>query len=141
MMARSTSTRFRALAQAAIAIVAWSVAPTVFAQAAPADAEAHKAMMNDAADAQEDYRSAFAEKNAKAATEALTKLERFMAQTEAYWSAKKMADIVKLAQTARGHAARARTAAQSGKLADANDAFGQLTATCNTCHDLHPEKR
>jgi hypothetical protein len=127
----------RRLVVAAVALLAVAAA----AQKTPADADAHKAMMNEAGDAQEDYRFAFGEKDAKAAAEALAKLEGFMAQTESYWSAKKMADIVTLAQRARSQAARARAAAQAGKLADAHEAFGQLTTTCNACHDLHPEKR
>lgn len=105
------------------------------------DAETHKAWMNDATDLQEDIREAMdAQRGAKVA-EAATKIEGLMAKTEAYWSAKNAADIVKLAQTARAHAKDLAAAGKAEKLDQAADAFGKLNTTCNTCHDLHPEKR
>ena len=112
-----------------------------FAQAASMDASAHKQMMNDASDAQEDFRFALTDKNQKAAVEALTKLERFMGQTETYWSAKKSADGVKLAREARASAAAALAAANANDMTAAKDAFDKMGATCNRCHDLHLEKR
>ena len=102
---------------------------------------AHTQMMNDASDAQEDYRFAVSDKDQKAAVEALGKLERFMGQTVDYWTAKKAADGVKLAVAARASAAAALSAAKSGNTAAASDAFEKMGASCNACHDLHLEKR
>ena len=110
------------------------------AQGAP-NAETHKTWMNDAADAQEDFRAAIAAANAKDAATALTKIDGFMAKTEAYWAAKKVADGVKLTRTVRSHASSGAAAANAGKLADAADAFDKMNATCNACHELHLEKR
>lgn len=116
-----------------------SVAPPIVAQAM--DAAAHKQMMNDASDAQEDFRFALEDKDAKAAVSSLTKLEAFMGQTETYWTAKKAADGVKLAKEARASAAAALAAAKANNMAAAKDAFDRMGATCNTCHELHLEKK
>ncbi len=118
-----------------------AASPLPLAQAGPADAAAHTQMMNDASDAQEDFRFALTDKDQKAAVEALTKLERYMAQTEAYWSAKKQADGVTLAREALASASQSLTAAKANNLAAAKDAFDRMGATCNSCHDLHLEKR
>ena len=105
------------------------------------DAAAHKAWMNDASDAQEDYRFAVSDKNQKAATEALTKLAALMGQTEDYWTARKVADGVTLAKQSRAFASQALTAAKRGDMTAAGQSFDKLGASCNTCHELHLEKR
>jgi len=105
------------------------------------DAAAHKAWMNDASDAQEDYRFAVSEKDQKAAVESLVKLEALMAKTEDYWTAKKMADGVKLAKESRALAAQAQAAAKRGDTAAAGQSFDKMGASCNSCHELHLEKR
>jgi hypothetical protein len=104
-------------------------------------AEAHKQWMNDASDAQEDYRFAVTDKNQKAAVEALAKLEALMGKTEEYWAAKKSADGVRLASEAKTLAAQAGAAAKAGKMSDASAVFDRMGATCNTCHELHLEKK
>ena len=113
---------------------------TTMAAQAP-DAEAHKAWMNDATDLQEDIRDAMRAQDGAKVAGAATKIEALMAKTEAYWSAKKAADIVKLAQTARAHAKDVAALGKAAKFEQSNEAFGRLNTTCNTCHDLHPEKR
>ena len=130
----------RMLGSTAVTLVTVSLAAVLVAQST-ADAEAHKAWMNDASDAQEDFRAALAEKDVKAAADAMTKLERLMAETEWYWSARKVADAVKLAQATRAFAAAGAASAKGGRLPDANDAFGKMNSTCNQCHELHLEKR
>lgn len=105
------------------------------------DADTHRGWMNDAADLQEDLREAFQLKDSSKAVDVSEKIEALMAQTESYWAAKKANDVVKLAQDARALAKQMGAAAGAGKLDDAQKAFGDLNATCNTCHDLHPEKR
>ena len=105
------------------------------------DAAAHKAWMNDASDAQEDYRFALSEKDQKAVVESLVKLEALMAKTEDYWTAKKMADGVKLAKESRALAAQAQAAARRGDTAAAGQSFDKMGVSCNSCHELHLEKR
>lgn len=105
------------------------------------DAAAHKAWMNDASDAQEDYRFAVSDKDQKAAVEALGKLDALMARTEDYWTAKKVADGVKLAKDAHVLSSAALAAAKKADTAAAGQNFDKLGATCNSCHDLHLEKR
>ena len=113
---------------------------TTTTAAAPTAAE-HKAWMNDATDAQDDVREAIAGKSStKAAAAALT-LQALMARTERYWATRHADDIVTLARESKGFAGQVAAAAKAGKFELANEAFGKLNTTCNTCHDLHPEKR
>jgi hypothetical protein len=113
--------------------------PLVAAQAP--DAAAHKQWMNDASEAQEDFRFALTDKDQKAATEALGKLEILMAKTGEYWAARKAGDGVKLSKDAHDLAAQAGAAAKAGNMPAATQAFDKMGATCNTCHELHLEKR
>ena len=107
----------------------------------PPDAAAHKAWMNEATDAQEDVREAMAGKaSAKVAAGAST-LQTLMARTEGYWTSRHADDIVTLAAEAKALAGEVARAAKAHKLDQANEAFVKLSTTCNTCHDLHPEKR
>lgn len=121
------------------ALAALLLSMTMVAQAP--DAEAEKAWMNDATDLQEDIRDAMHVKDGAQIAAAATKIEALMAKTEAYWTAKKAADIVKLAQTARAQAKDVATLGKAEKFDQSADAFDKMNATCNTCHDLHPEKR
>jgi hypothetical protein len=105
------------------------------------DVEAEKGWMNDATDLQEDIREAMGKKDTATVAEAALKIEALMARTEAFWSARKAADIVKLAQTARMQARNVAAQAKAGRLDEAAGVFSALNTTCNTCHDLHPEKR
>jgi hypothetical protein len=111
------------------------------ASAQAPDASAHKQWMNDASDAQEDYRFAVADKDQKAAAAALGTLEALMAKTVDYWTAKKADDGVKLSKDARALAAQASAAVKAGNMSEAGEAFDKMGATCNACHDLHLEKR
>jgi len=113
--------------------------PLVAAQAP--DAAAHKQWMNDASEAQEDFRFALTDKDQKAAAEALGKLETLMAKTGEYWAARKASDGVKLSKDAHDLAAQAGAAAKAGNMPAATQAFDKMGATCNTCHELHLEKR
>ncbi len=105
------------------------------------DAEAHKVWMDDAADAQDELREALAGEAFDKAVPPAEKIAELMALTEQYWSKKKAADIVKLAQQTQVLARQVATTAKNRNLAGANAAFAQMNATCNACHDLHPEKR
>src|SRR5215813_13564370 len=76
---------------AGILLLTLTSAVRVDAQTAPG-AEEHKAWMNDASDAEEDFRFAVTDKDAKAAAAAMTKIETLMQKTEAHWAAKKASD-------------------------------------------------
>lgn len=104
-------------------------------------AATHKAWMNEATDAQEDVREALAGKSSTKVAAAASKLQTLMTRTERYWTSRHADDIVKLAAEARTLAGQVAQAARARKLDQATEAFGTLNATCNTCHDLHPEKR
>lgn len=110
------------------------------AQKAPTVDE-HKAWMDDAGDAQEDLRDGLHAKEGAKVAAAAVKIERLMAKTEAYWAGKHASDIVKLAQASRTLATHVAAAARAGKLDQADAAFTAMNASCNTCHDRHPEKR
>jgi len=138
-MRRPTMPVFVLLAAPTAIAMTLAGTPRVAAQAP--DAAAHKQWMNDASDAQEDYRFAVTDKDQKAAVEALGKLESFMARTEDYWTSHKSADGVKLAKAARASAAQAAAAAKRGDLAAASTAFTNMGTSCNACHELHLETK
>ncbi|MFN7981932.1 MAG: hypothetical protein U0Q11_08755 [Vicinamibacterales bacterium] len=119
-------------------LLTWLAMPM---EAQAPDAAAHKAWMNDASDAQEDYRFALSDKDQKAAVEALVKLDALMAKTEDYWTAKKVAEGVKLAADAHSLASAALASARKADMTGAGQNFEKLGATCNSCHELHLEKR
>ena len=135
--------RFRRVALiglAGLVLLALISAVRVAAQQAPS-ADEHKAWMNDASDAEEDFRFAVTDKDAKSAAAALTKIEDLMQKTEAYWAAKKANDGVALTKETRTLASQAAADAAKGSLADAGAGFDKMTAKCNACHELHLEKR
>jgi hypothetical protein len=135
--------RFRLVALiglAGLVLLTLISAVRVAAQATPS-AEEHKAWMNDASDAEEDFRFAVTDKDAKAAAASLTKIEGLMQKTEVYWTAKKANDGVALTKDTRALASQAAAAAAKGSLTDAGAGFETMTAKCNACHELHLEKR
>ena len=134
--------RFRSLVSSScIAALSVVVLLTAYVAAQAPDAAAHKQWMNDASEAQEDFRFAVTDKDQKAATEALGKLEGLMAKTGEYWAGRKASDGVKLSKEAHDLAAQAGAAAKAGNIPAATQAFDKMGATCNTCHELHLEKR
>jgi hypothetical protein len=129
------------LAQGCLIVVLALLPSAYLAAQSSATAEVHKGWMDDASDAQEDYRFAVAGKDQKAAVVALDTLADLMAKTEAYWTQKKAADGVKLTKDARAFAVQAAASVKIGNMAAAGEAFDRMGATCNSCHDLHLEKR
>ena len=105
------------------------------------DAAAHKAWMDDAADLQEELRDQLAARSGDKAAAAATQIEKILAQTQAYWEAKRADDIVAIARESRALAAAIVTSAKAGQFDRAADAAAKMGARCNACHDLHPEKR
>ena len=110
-------------------------------QAHEQDAAAHKAWMDDAADLQDELREQLQGTAGARAAEAATKIEKILAQVESYWAAKHADDVVKIARESRTLATAITTAAKSGRIDEAKEAFAKMNARCNACHDLHPEKR
>jgi len=104
-------------------------------------ADEHKAAMSDASDLQEDVRDAFAAKASDKVAAAAIKLEALMGRSEDYWTAKKQADIVTLAQATRALAKQLAADGKSGKLDAAAETFAKMNTSCNACHEKHPEKR
>ena len=105
------------------------------------DAAAHKAWMDDAADLQDELREQLAAKSGEKAAAAATQIEKILAQTQAYWAAKRADDIVTIARESRALATAIVTAAKAGQFDRATEAAAKMGARCNACHDLHPEKR
>jgi hypothetical protein len=104
-------------------------------------ADDHKAWMNDASDAQEDFRDALAGKSGAKVAEAGVKLQELMTKTLNYWQARKAADGVKLTQECIAQAKAIQSSAKANQLKAAQAAFDKMTTTCNACHELHLEKR
>jgi hypothetical protein len=134
------SRRVALVGLAGLVLVALISVVNAAAQATPS-AEEHKVWMNDASDAEEDFRFAVTDKDDKVAAAALTKIEDLMQKTEAYWAAKKANDGVALTKETRTLASQAAAAAAKGSLAEAGAGFEKMTAKCNACHELHLEKR
>src|SRR5262245_21235422 len=103
-------------------------------------ADEHKAAMSDASDLQEDVRDAFAAKAGDKVAAAAIKLEALMGRSEDYWTAKKQADIVTLAQATRALAKQLAADGKTGKLNAAAETFDKMKSTSNACHEKHPEK-
>jgi hypothetical protein len=110
-------------------------------QAPAPDAAAHKAWMDDAADLQDELHEQLLARAGDKAAAAAIEIERILAQTQAYWAAKHADDIVTIAQESRTLAAAVATAAKAGRIDQAAEASAAMSARCNACHDLHPEKR
>ncbi|HUR33884.1 MAG TPA: hypothetical protein VM032_08810 [Vicinamibacterales bacterium] len=140
-MSRSSGSRRRVPAAVIGALSCVLVSSVFTAAQGGADAAAHKQWMNDASDAQEDFRFAVSGKDQKLAVEALGKLEGLMTRTEEYWAARKAADGVRFASEARALAHDAAAAATSGNLSAAGEAFAKMGTACNACHDLHLERK
>ena len=104
-------------------------------------ADDHKAWMNDASDAQEDFRDAIAAKSGAKVADAGVKLQDLMTKTLNYWQARKAADGVKLTQECVAQAKAIQSSAKANQLKAAQAAFDKMTTTCNACHELHLEKR
>lgn len=117
------------------------LAATEAQAATAADAATHKQWMNDASEAQENFRFGLTDRDQKAAQEALVALESLMGKTEEYWTAKKFADGVKVAKETHSLAAQAVSQFKSGNLPAAQDSFDKMGASCNACHELKLEKR
>jgi hypothetical protein len=111
------------------------------ADARAQDAAAHKAWMDDAADLQDELREQLAAGSGDKAAAAATQLETILAQTQAYWAAKRADDIVTIARESRALATAIASAAKAGQFDRAADTSAKMAARCNACHDLHPEER
>ncbi|HKT81019.1 MAG TPA: hypothetical protein VJP86_12415 [Vicinamibacterales bacterium] len=109
--------------------------------AANATPEQHKEMMDEVGDSQEDLRESIATKDVKAANAAAVKVQAFMEETQIYWAARKFADVNKLADQSVAQSKDIVKAVSAGKLDEARGALDKLSATCNACHELHPEQR
>jgi hypothetical protein len=105
------------------------------------DAAAHKAWMDDAADLQEELHDQLGAKSGDKAAAAASQIEKILAQTEAYWTAKRAADVASIARESRTLATDVATAAKAGEFDRAAAVAAKMSARCNACHDLHPEKR
>ena len=107
----------------------------------PPDAAAHKSLMDDAGDAQEDLRDAITAKSGPKAAELGAKIDALMKDTETYWQKKNAADGVKIAQDCEALAKQIVTAAKANNFDQTGAAFAKMNTACSACHDLHLEKR
>ena len=111
-----------------------------FALQAPT-ADDHKAWMDAASDAQEDFRDAMTSKSGAKVAAAGAKLDDLMTKTLHYWQAKRVTDGAKLTQQTIAQAKAIESSAKANRLNAAQGAFEKMTTSCNACHALHLEKR
>jgi hypothetical protein len=105
------------------------------------DVARHKEWMDTAQDVKDDLKEALDAKVGPKAVEDAAKLAAIGKQEETYWKKAGQKDAIDLAQKNRSAAQEIGTAARAGHFEQALQAYGNLEATCRTCHDLHPEKR
>ena len=98
--------------------------------------------MNDASDAQEDFRFAVTDKDQKGAVEALAKLEGLMSRRPRTTGRRRSRMTASSSRKRLERlAAQAGTAAKAGNLPLQRSAFDKMGASCNSCHELHLEKK
>jgi cytochrome c556 len=107
----------------------------------PDDAARHREWMDRAQDVKDDLKDALDAKLAPKAVECAAKLTGTAQQEEAYWKRAGQKDALGLARQFRAASKRIESAARAGRFDQALQAYGNLAATCRSCHDLHPEKR
>jgi len=108
---------------------------------APDDAARHKEWMDTAQDVKDDLKDALDAKLVPKVVEHAAKLAGIGRQEEAYWKKAGQKDAIGLARKNRAAAEQIAAAAKAGRFDQAFQAYGDLEATCRSCHDLHPEKR
>ena len=108
---------------------------------APDDAARHREWMDTAQDMKDDLKDALDAKLGPKVMEQAAKLAEICKLEEAYWKKAGQKDAIGLAQKNRAAAEQIAAAAKAGRFDQAFQAYGDLEATCRSCHDLHPEKR
>ncbi|MCI3181628.1 hypothetical protein C5708_15385 [Caulobacter sp. CCUG 60055] len=102
------------------------------AAVAAADVADRKARMDAVQDLQYDLQDGLDAKDAGKAGKAAAELDRLLRLEDASWRKAGFEDVA--AQAVGAASAGGRWEAAAG-------AYGELQATCRSCHDLHPEKR
>lgn len=113
-----------------------TIPATVVAQDA-----AYRQKMDDAQDAKDDLMDAIDHKSGPKAAEATAKITKIVQEAKQFWAAKKMADIVKLADASLAALGEMNKLASAGKMDQSQAVFQKVSDTCSACHDAHPEKR
>jgi hypothetical protein len=121
-------------------IIAVLIVAVGFSQTAD-DIARHKEWMDRAQDLKDDLKDALDSKIGQKAVQYADELAITGAREEAYWRRAKQQDAVKLAKENLAASKQISSAAKSGDIVQALEAYSKLEATCRGCHDLHPEKR
>ena len=103
--------------------------------------DAWRMKMDDAQDAKDDLMDAVDAKSGPKAAEATAKMTKIVQETKQFWAAKKMADIVTLADASLAALNEMSKMAAAGKMDQSKAVYQKIGATCSACHDVHPEKR
>jgi len=103
--------------------------------------DAYRQKMDDAQDAKDDLMDAIGAKSGPKAAIATAKMTKTVQEVKQFWAAKKMADIVKLADASLAALDAMNKLVSSGKVDQSEEAFQKINDTCSACHDAHPEKR
>ena len=104
-------------------------------------ADAHRQAMDTAQALKDDLQEALNGKTGAKAADTAQKLAKILQNEVKYWTDNKQADALKLAQSNAAELTEVTTAAKANKMGDAKKAFAKMSATCDACHELHPEKR
>ena len=101
----------------------------------------YRQKMEDAQEAKDDLMDAVKDKSGPKAAAAAAKIAKILQEAKAFWAARKMADIMKLADDDIAAANDMANIAASGKMDTAKAAFDKINVACSACHDIHPENR
>jgi hypothetical protein len=105
------------------------------------ETQRHKEWMDAAQDIKDDLKDALDAKLSAKIVESAAKLRALGGREEAYWKKARQPDALSLARKNRAASERIATAAKAGRFDQALAAYRDLEATCQACHDLHPEER
>jgi cytochrome c556 len=122
----------------AILIAVAAIAATVFAQQQPH--RLYNAIMKDVAATFPNLKKNLDANNAAAAAEDAAKLQKFFAETEAFWAPLNTQDAVTLSKRAQAAAEAIGTAAKANDMKTANASYASLQRTCGGCHSAHRDE-
>ena len=121
----------------AILIAAVVTGATAFAQQPQ---RLYNAIMKDVAATFPNLKKNLDSNNAAAAAEDAAKLQKFFAETEAFWAPLKTEDAVGFSKRAQEAAAAVGAAAKANDMKTANASYATLQRACGGCHSSHRDQ-
>jgi cytochrome c556 len=122
----------------AILIAAVVTGATAFAQQQPH--RLYNEIMKDVAATFPNLKKNLDAMNAAGAAEDAAKLQKFFAETEAFWAPLNTQDAVRISKRAQQAAEAIGTAAKANDMKAATASYANLQRTCGGCHSAHRDE-